>query len=957
MKHKVISIRQRFIVVLAVIIFLLLGFTLYVNETAREAIAKHHIISTQQDQIGTKLGELSDILHQLGINIYQASFFNEASSQSDIRKLMAKIDDTIYLLQKNPANKQVEQIDELAITFDVLFGQINTLFEVQHSVETRYPAMPIMLNVLQPTNAEFMSAVIEAMAEAKQEPQSLEQARVYDILRDLRYAWAQLISSVRVFVANRLGAFGPPESSMEVTDTNRKVYSDSVTSYLAALDEINKRNKLGLAQESSLAKMKVLHKRYDKYFSQVAEIYYSETWRADLSLMRDGIDPLLRAAFDQVAAIHDTLEQQSKKGLSEYETVTNTLSETLWMIFILISCLLVGSYFTFEYVIRRPLLQITRALVAEGEGKTYNPDFTYHVLETQTLLEAFANMRSQVHSRQLRLQTILDNAGEGILTIDKFGNVETFNNSAEILFDFKEEEIVQRDVSIIIPCFSTMNYQKSIVRNSPLKRNELIYGEQDVVGRRKDGTSFPLSIRLGRVILEGKILYIALVSDISERKAMVDRLTHLAERDSLTGLYNRHFFMDELERNLERVNRKEMLRVVLLYVDLDNFKYVNDTMGHIAGDKVLNEVAKVLMKRARGTDLLARLGGDEFAILLYEADIEQAKAAAEDYRKQLADYIFHHNGNSVDIGCSIGIAALDNSIVNKEELLSRADLACHIAKRHGKNRIHFYKTKDRANAEEMSADMGWARRIKNSIENNEFITKCQPILNVKTGKVSSYEILLRMKDGADGLIMPSGFLPSAERFGLSQDIDRWVIRHSMRRLMDTGNEENNRFSINLSAKSIGDQSILNLIRNELDFTALNPNNIVFEVTETSAISDINAAVDFLGSLHDLGFETALDDFGVGYSSFSYLKDLPVNYVKIDRSFVQNVANDRVKKAIVSSMNDVAHALGKLTVAEYVEDKTTLDFLESIGIDYCQGYYIGEPGQVRKNTADNIVYLN
>lgn len=954
MQQKAISIRQRFVGIVLVLVIMMMAVVVYESNNAELTLKKQQDLFNQQNELGEKLLLLSDKLQELVLTIYQKSFISDHLEHDEIEQQIeqvVKISKGI-VEQNNPIFR--EQIDTLNATLEVLFGQINTLLTVQKDVEKRYPAMPIMLDELQPTNVEFMSAVVEALNDSPVNPKSSE---VTDILLSIRYSWAQLISSVRVFVANRLGAFGPPGPSMEVTQNNRNLYAAAVKKNLQRLQQLSEQGKLGLIQENAVENMAKMFARYEKYFPVVAEIYYSNTWRADHSLMRDGIDPLLNTATGIIAEMRSKLTNNVAEGVNDVEAVTQSLTESLWFIGGLITLFIIAGYTSFEAFIRKPLRSISMALVAEGEGKKFKPKYRYRIRETEQLIDALANMRQQVRSRQLRLQSILDNAGEGIFTVDRFGRIETFNQAAEVLFGTTEEEVINQNISKLIPEFHLIKHKDEVLSNKLLKKRKLLNIEKETMGLTRNGDAFPISIRLGKVILEGEIIYVALVSDISERKDMVDRLKELAERDSLTGLYNRHFFMDELDRLIERSQRKSHIKAALLYFDLDNFKYVNDTMGHLAGDHTLRETAKVLTNRVRASDLVVRLGGDEFAIILYESDLQQAQYAADAYRRQLSEHVFQYDGKMLDIGCSVGVAMFEQNIATKEELLVRADLACHIAKRAGRNRVYFFQEKDKQNTDAMSMDMGWARRIKNSIENNLFVTNCQPIMNMKTGKITSYEILIRMRDDCGELIMPSGFLPSAERFGLMQDIDKWVIKHSMRNIIGKKNSHRARYAINLSAKSIGDDEILALIEAELDRSAVNPNNIVFEVTENSAIHNVNNAVEFLTKLKKLGFKTALDDFGVGYSSFSYLKDFPVDYVKIDKSFVQNLVNDKVKKAIVSSMNDIAHALGKETVAEYVEDKETVDFLGSIGVDFCQGYYIGQPNMEPKISKDNIVYLS
>lgn len=957
-KHK--SIKGRFVLLVVVLAVSLFAVAVSIEKTATSTINRSNELNQSQHILDTLLTEASEHLNQVWVTIYQSSYLHDSVVPEDIHRHLIYVHRAVDGLMEATSGNNT-QINSLALelneTVKVIDNQINTLLEVQKDVERRYPAMPIMLNQLQPANAEFMGAIVEALNDTRSDLSEKDRQIIHEQFRDIRYIWSQLISSVRVFVANRLGAFGPPEKLMEASENNRNLYAEALQALLLSMETQRKENKLSMLQEAALDKMQQLFEYYEVTFDKVAEIYYSETWRADHLLMRDGIDPMLAIAQGQIKSLKDILEVETSAEISQFANITNHLSEFIWIMVAFVIVLLGMAYIAFESFIRRPILQVAQALDAEAAGETYIPKIGIRTTETAMLIDAFSSMQKQVRSRQTRLQAVLDNAGEGIIIFKNSDEIESINVAGEMLFGTSATHMCGRLINEYIPDIAALKLNIGN-QESPALKTSALDGIQEANGRTRSGELFPLALRLGQINLEGENRFVALVSDMSERHAMICRLTDLAERDSLTGLYNRHFLMDELERVVERANRKEARSVALLYIDLDNFKYVNDTLGHLAGDKVLNEITNILKKRSRGADVLARLGGDEFAALLFDLENDEAKVAAEDYRKQLAEYIFVHEGTVVDIGCSIGVAMLDESIRKKEELLVRADLACHIAKREGKNRIHVYHQIDKIDSETMSADMGWARRIKDSLENNQFIMACQPIMDSRSEKVVSYEILLRMRDQNNGqLIMPSGFLPSAQRFGLSTEIDRWVIKNSMKSVINDVENDQQFFSINLTANSICDHSVLRLIEEEIDRYALNPNYIIFELTENVAIANINAAARFMDQIRDLGCKTALDDFGVGYSSFSYLKDLPVDYVKIDGSFVRNVVNDSVKRAIVSSMNDVAHALGAKTVAEFVEDKQTFDFLKEIEVDLCQGYYIGKPGQkITKTHATNVVYL-
>lgn len=550
---------------------------------------------------------------------------------------------------------------------------------------------------------------------------------------------------------------------------------------------------------------------------------------------------------------------------------------------------------------------------------------------------------SRILATQRRLETILDNAAEGIITFNQDGAIENINKAAETLFGYSEASVIGKDISLLIPPSDAREKRQGYLEH--FMRNEiqrLLGHEGEVIGRHKDGSRFPMALKVSKIELDGRPLYTALTADISERKAMLEHLRIMAEHDGLTGLHNRTYFQNEMERFLEQVRRTGRT-CALLYIDLDNFKYINDTLGHAAGDQLIIEVASILKKRSRKTDIVGRFGGDEFTILLFNVNQEQAMYTAECFRKKLAAYNYRRSGESLDIGCSIGVALITPQSQNITEVMSQADLACHLAKRAGRNRVHLFVPTDAENATAMTLDMGWSQRIKEAIEKNRFALACQPIVNTRTREIDSYEVLIRMLDEHNELIMPSGFLPTADRFGLSAEIDKWVIVNAIDTLIAQRREMPNlRYSINLSGQTLTDPGICDLILQKLVSTGLSADALTFEVTETVAIADMAAAEAFLSRLQQIGCRTALDDFGSGMASFAYLKDLPVDCVKIDGRFVKNLATSEVDQAMVKAMNEIAHALGKQTVAEFVENEQSFQLLVEYGVDYGQGYHLGRP---------------
>lgn len=551
-----------------------------------------------------------------------------------------------------------------------------------------------------------------------------------------------------------------------------------------------------------------------------------------------------------------------------------------------------------------------------------------------------------IAASEARYVAILDNAAEGIFTFDKRGIICSFNRSAEKLFGYAPDEIVGREVTLLIPPPVASSRRKDYLEHfMRTEISRLIGHEGEVLGIHKDGASFHMALKVSAVMLEDQEMYTALAADISERKALMERLRSMAEHDGLTGLYNRSYFQDELERLVELTKRSKQSSA-LFYIDLDHFKYVNDTLGHSAGDRLLIEISSLLVKRVRKSDLIARLGGDEFTILFYNIQAEQIHDAAESFRRALADYPFRQGGEQIDIGCSIGVAMITEETQSAGEVLSRADISCHLAKRRGRNRVHLFNPADEADVTAMSADMGWSRRIKEAVEAGRFALACQPIVSTHSGEIESFEVLIRMLDEQNGLIMPGSFLPSAERFGLAKEIDKWVIVNAIETLVEQRKHSPDlRYSLNLSGQTLSDPGVCDLIHETLRRSNLNPAALTFEVTETVAIADMSVAEIFLSKLRQIGCKTSLDDFGSGMSSFAYLRDLPVDYVKIDGRFVKSMATNPVDEAMVKAMNEIAHALGKQTVAEFVEDDATMKLLRAYGIDYAQGYFLGRPNVV------------
>jgi diguanylate cyclase (GGDEF)-like protein/PAS domain S-box-containing protein len=427
---------------------------------------------------------------------------------------------------------------------------------------------------------------------------------------------------------------------------------------------------------------------------------------------------------------------------------------------------------------------------------------------------------------------------------------------------------------------------------------------------------------------------VGIVHDVTERKLAENKLTYMAHHDPLTGLHNRQYLLEKLQRVL---NIKNLAKGALLFVDLDNFKIVNDSLGHAAGDRLLTTLSSKLKHSLREEDILARIGGDEFALLLEEATPEEAQGVAERLVELIGAFRYSEEGVTFTIGSSVGMAYIETNM-EAEELLSRADRACYVSKARGGNRIEIYQP-GQDELQLMAEEASWTTRIKDALREQGFCLWFQPVVQVATQHVDHYEVLLRMQGSQGELILPGAFIPSAERFGFMSQIDYWVVQAAVQRLAA---HPELHLAVNLSGKSLSDPALKDFISLNLRQQSVEPNRLSFEITETAAVVNFEHARVFIQDLKNLGCKFALDDFGVGFSSFTYLRELPADHIKIDGSFVRNLDQDPINQALVRSIHEMARALDKKTIAEFVENEAILHILQEIGVDYAQGYYLGRP---------------
>jgi len=432
--------------------------------------------------------------------------------------------------------------------------------------------------------------------------------------------------------------------------------------------------------------------------------------------------------------------------------------------------------------------------------------------------------------------------------------------------------------------------------------------------------------------------------DITSSHQMSELLSYQASHDPLTGLVNRREFELRISKALKECENTDGEHA-LCYIDLDQFKVVNDSCGHVGGDKLLLKITALLKKNVRQNDTVARLGGDEFGLFFENCPLEQAAMIAEKVRKSVDEFRFHNDGKIFRIGVSIGLIPINKQSTDYSNVMRQADAACYAAKDSGRNRVHIYH-EDNPEVVSRHVEMQRVVEINRAFDGKHFVLHQQAILDLRhtdnESKMFS-EVLVRMIGDVGQLIFPGSFLGVAERYNLVSQLDTWVVKEAINWLCSERSKGNNiHCSVNLSGMSVASSSFLEFVLAELASSSVDPARICFEITETAAIENIDKAREFIGQLKTKGCLFALDDFGSGFSSFAYLKTLPVDFLKIDGFFVRDILKDSISYEMVKSINDIAHVMGKKTIAEFVEDEATLSALRDIGVDYAQGYAIARP---------------
>ena len=540
------------------------------------------------------------------------------------------------------------------------------------------------------------------------------------------------------------------------------------------------------------------------------------------------------------------------------------------------------------------------------------------------------------------LQATLESTADGLLVVDGVGRMVSFNKQfiemwgiPEAIADARDDEEARRFVlkQLVDPSGFTARIEE--LQRTPEAESFDVLELED--GRVFERYSQPQ-------MLDGEVIgRVWSFRDATDSHRFLDRLRKLADNDALTGLFNRRRFEEELKREVASLRRREQPGA-LLVLDLDNFKDINDAHGHACGDQVLREIAAILRSRVRSSDTVGRLGGDEFAILLPDADPSEARSVANELREALRAHRFSFEGRRVRMTSSIGVVPILGEQLEGELLVS-ADVAMYAAKDSGRDRIEIHAPDDEANAE-ARAKGGWAQRIREALDEGAFVLHAQPIYDLARDRVTQFELLARM-EGDDGELLPPGaFLGAAERLSLVQEIDRWAVREAIGLLAEHKDPDHPlTLEVNISGRSMSDPRLRELISSELARTRVDPQGLILELTETTAISNMDEAIGFAESLARLGCRFALDDFGSGFGSIYYLKHMPVDFVKIDADFIRNLSESSTDQVVVASMVQIANGLGVLTIAESVGDAKTVEMLRRFGVDFAQGNQISRPGPI------------
>lgn len=643
-----------------------------------------------------------------------------------------------------------------------------------------------------------------------------------------------------------------------------------------------------------------------------------------------------------------------------FEEITSLETKQLMLgMGVLLLCFGVALKLLLERILNLPISNMVRTAQSILIGK--NEDFDEKREDEFGYLARFIN-KAMVRMRVSEYESIrakefaevtLNSIGDGVVITDAAGRIVMLNPVAEKLSGYTQEYVYARISSEILPL---VDEEGGDAITHPIQlclvSNQTIEIDNNCALVRHDKSIVPVTTSVASITdNNGEILGAVMVfHDVSEARSLQRELSYQASHDPLTGLYNRREFDRELKQALAFAKRDNATHA-LCYLDLDQFKVINDTCGHAAGDVLLRELSDHIKKSLRRADLFARLGGDEFALLLLHCSIAQATEVAESILKLINEFIFQWEGKSFHIGVSVGIAKISHAESNAQEVLTTADMACYAAKEDGRNRVHVYQDNDELLVRRRD-EMGMVSTVRNALAEGRFELFAQPIVSTEDkNSCKHYEVLARMKDEEGEYVLPYRFIPAAERYQLMSSIDRWIIHASIMYMLERKDNKDFSLAINLSGQSINEETFLQFVIDEISQEGVDASRLCFEITETAAVNNLSHAVTFIETLKKYQCRFSLDDFGTGVSSFEYLKGLPVDYLKIDGAFIKQMHESKVDQAMVKAINDVAIVLGMQTIAEFVENEAIYTVLQEIGVNFAQGYWFSKPEPI-----DNIVPL-
>ena len=742
---------------------------------------------------------------------------------------------------------------------------------------------------------------------------------------------AQGIGAIWSFLVN--GDAGQVIGTLDMYVKNRRVPS---TDELDKISRIARLAGIAIKREHDEERLRSSESRYRGLFENVIDGVYIASRDGDLIAANPALVDML--GFDSV--------EDLKAAGSTSTLYVNPIDRE--RVFARLEA--EGLVKNFEYRLRR---KDGREIVVLENARAVYDDNGNIVAHEGTITDITDRKRAEtrVFEEKERAQVTLQSIGDGVITTDAEGNVDYINPVATELTGWDMRSVRGKpvaDIMTIINEHTRATVENPVIRC--LKDGRVITLAENSVLITKKGdevpiqdSAAPIRDRIGNII--GSVM---VFHDTSKESRLFRQLSYQASHDTLTSLINRREFENRLVESLNSLRSDPEHTHALLYLDLDQFKVVNDTFGHTAGDELLRQLTETVQAQIRSTDVFARLGGDEFGILLERCDEKRAMIVAESIRSSVEGYRFEWQDSFTTIRVSIGVVVVTAEDDSAASILSSADVACYSAKDMGRNQVHLYRDSD---ASQRHEEMKWVSRITSAVEEERLELYFQPIIGISKRRDASerghYELLLRMRDEHGELVSPDQFIPAAERYNLMSTLDRWVIHTALTELADRQSEGDARYTlaINLSGTSLSEDRFLEFVIKELGRQKLPKGAICFEITETAAISNLSRVIHFMQELKKLGCMFSLDDFGSGLSSFTYLKNLPVDYLKIDGQFVSNVVDDTVDESMVKAISEVGHAMGIETIAERVETKQVLDKLSSLGVEFAQGYYIARPSSV------------